>query len=280
MTMTRGNIPADELEAKIAELLNVFFTRRAEKLGELKLKNQLKAKSPYLMRAIGVADASEIVEEMLDAHISSSDETIFGNDFFEPLAKWVAEKAYKGIPGTTVQVSGAEGCDVSIEHQGHYEAFAVKSGPKVFNAQSKKKQSDEFKKLKRILAKTKKVFEPIVGYCYGNKQQRESATTEFKEIAGQRFWSHLTGDDSFYLRISELMRESPIAHRQEFQMAYTQAKNKFVKEFSEEFTTPDGLIDWDKLTKMNSGIPEPKPKNDKPKILKKTVVKDAQSSAG
>lgn len=258
MTTARTTIPPDDLEAKIAELLDLFFTKRAESLGKLQLKDKLKAKSPYLMRAIGVADASEIIEEMLDAHISSSDETIFGNDFFEPLAKWVAEKAYEGIPGTTVQVSGAEGCDVSIEHQNHYEAFAVKSGPKVFNAQSRKRQADEFRKLKRILSKTKKMFEPIVGYCYGSKQQRESADSDFKELAGQRFWAHLTGDDSFYLRISELMREKPISHRQEFHEAYSKAKNKFVKEFSEEFTEPDGSIDWAKLTERNSGIPKPK----------------------
>jgi hypothetical protein len=94
---TRTTIPPADLEAKIAELLDVFFTKRAESLGKLQLKDKLKSKSPYLMRAIGVADASEIIEEMLAAHISSSDETIFGNDFFEPLAKWVAEKAYEGL---------------------------------------------------------------------------------------------------------------------------------------------------------------------------------------
>lgn len=260
MPTTRTKISPADLEEKIAQLLDVFFAKRAESLGKLKLKDKLKSKSPYLMRAIGVADAAEIVEEMLDAHISSSDETIFGNDFFEPLAKWVAEQAYKGILGTTVQVSGAEGCDVAIEHSTHYEAFAVKSGPKVFNAQSRKKQVDEFNKLKRILAKTRKIFEPIVGYCYGSKQQRENSTVEFKELAGQRFWEHLTGDSEFYLRIIELMKEKPQIHRQAFQDAYNKAKNRFVKEFSADFTMPDGAINWTKLTQLNSSARQPTPK--------------------
>ena len=250
------------LEAKIAELLDVFFAKRTEALDKLRLQKKLKDKSPYLMRAIGVADASEIVEEILDAHISSSDETIFGNDFFEPLAKWVAEQAYAGTQTTTVQISGAEGCDISIEHAGVYEAIAVKSGPKVFNAQSKKRQVEEFQKLQSRMAKTKKFFAPLVGYCYGSKLQRENPDkpAPFAELAGQRFWHHLTGDAGFYLRIVDLMKSKPIEHRQGFMASYTMAKNKFVKEFSASYTNEDGTIDWLKLTQMNSGAAQSIPK--------------------
>lgn len=81
------------LENKIGELLDSFYSKRSVALNDLKLINTLKRKNPYLYRAAGVADASEIVEEILRAHVSSSDETLFGNEFFEPLAKWVAQQA-------------------------------------------------------------------------------------------------------------------------------------------------------------------------------------------
>ena len=86
-------IDAIILENKIAELLDVFYNKRCIALNDLKLINTLKRKNPYLYRASGVAAAADIVEEILKAHVSSSDETLFGNEFFEPLAKWVAEQA-------------------------------------------------------------------------------------------------------------------------------------------------------------------------------------------
>ncbi len=246
-------IDGNDLEAKIAQLLDIFFKKRQEGLGRLKLEKKLKDKNPYLFRAIGVADANEIITALLDAHISSSDETIFGNDFFEPLAKWVAENAYKNQPGTTVQVSGAEGCDIAISHEGTHEAIAVKSGPKIFNSQSRKKQVDEFKKIQRIIAKEKKIFIPLVAYCYGSKTQRNTGkAADFHEYAGQKFWEYLTGEPEFYLRIMYLMKSKPQEYRQEFQSEYNKAKNKFTKEFLDKFSNSDGSIDWNSLTKLNS----------------------------
>ncbi len=272
----RTRISGGALENKIGELLDVFFTKRIEALSKLKLRTKLSAKCPYLMKAIGVADAGEIVEEILDAHISSSDETIFGNDFFEPLAKWVAEQAYSTVPGTTVQVSGSPGVDISIEHPDRNEAIAVKSGTRVFNAQSRKKQAEEFQTLFRVLAKTRKAFEPLVGYCYGRKTQRKNSPSPFSEMAGQAFWSHLTGEEDFYLRIVDLMRDKPRHYRDAYQAAYNKAKNKFVKEFAEDFLSADGSIDWVRLTQFNSG--KEKPRREKRAALTEVDEKMAQDA--
>jgi hypothetical protein len=191
-------IDADLLENKISELLDVFFAKRYAALTDLKLLDPIKRKNPYLYRAIGVSDASEIVEEILRAHVSSSDETIFGNDFFEPLAKWVATEYHVTAK---VGVSDGEGVDITIEGEGFISPIAVKSGVNVFNSSSKKKQGENFATLKRRLNKLKKNFDPIVGYCYGKKQQSAKTTVNFKELAGQAFWEFLTGEEDFYLRI-------------------------------------------------------------------------------
>ena len=68
------------------------------------------------MRAIGIQKVSEIVTQILLAYMSSSDETIFGDAFFEPLVKFC---------------SG--GVDVAIETETVYKAISVKSGPNIFN---------------------------------------------------------------------------------------------------------------------------------------------------
>jgi len=252
----RAIVAPDALEQKISDLLDILFRRRIDRLQELKLGDRLRSKNPYLLRAIGVADAREIVQALLDAHISSSDETIFGNEFFEPLAKWVATKSFEGSSSTSVQVSGSKGVDIQLSGHSDNQAIAIKSGPKVFNAQSRQKQIDEFKTVERILKKDRKHFQAIVGYCYGRKKQNE--TGYFTEMAGQQLWEHLTGEHDFYLRIIRLMQSKPIQHRPQFIKAYDEAKERFVREFNEKYALSDGSIDWDKLVIEVSAIGAPK----------------------
>lgn len=237
-------IDSKALENKIAELLDNFYTRRMEKINGLKLKNTLKRKNPYLYRAIGTQKASEIVEGLLSAYMSSSDEGIFGDSFFEPLAKF----ASGGV------VSPSEGVDVAVETEKVYTAIAVKSGTNVFNAQSKRRQITEFKALENRLKKLQKQFDPLVGYCYGRKKPKKDSVKDFRELAGQAFWQEITGDEDFYLKIIRLMKSKPQEHAVEYKKAWDAAINRFTAEFIREFCFEDGNIDWEKLTEFNSSV--------------------------
>lgn len=237
-----------ELEQKISELLDDFYKRRIEKIKTLKLKHTLSRKNPYLYRAIGVQKASEIVEGLLSAYMSSSDEGIFGDAFFEPLAKF----ASGGV------ISPSEGVDVACESEAVYSAIAVKSGINVFNAQSRRRQIDDFKALENRLRKLQKHYDPIVGYCYGKKQQRKNFKAPFRELAGQVFWEMITGDPDFYLKIIRMMKEKPQEHLIEFKTAWDAAINRFTNEFFEEFCNTEGTVNWEKLLEFNSGKPETK----------------------
>lgn len=248
-------IDAALLENKIGELLDTFYSKRSVALNDLELVKTLKRKNPYLYRAVGVGDASEIVEEILRAHVSSSDETLFGNEFFEPLAKWVAQQAN---PNHTVNTSDGEGVDVTITTATSVMPIAVKSGVNVFNADSKKKQGENFSALNKRLLKLALHFDPVVGYCYGRKQQSAKSKVNFRELAGQAFWGLITKEDDFYLRIVRLMGEKPIEHRPSFQLSFDHAKNRFAKEFLLDFSDENGAINWDKLLEFNSGIEKPK----------------------
>jgi len=233
----------NDLEAKIGELLDDFYSRRIQKVKTLRLGDALKRKNPYLYRAIGVQKASEIVEGLLMAYMSSSDEGIFGDAFFEPLAKFVS--------GGTV--SPSEGVDVAIETETTYKAIAVKSGPSVFNSQSKRRQADDFKAVGNRLKKLQKMFDPIVGYGYGNKQQKKTSTAAFRELAGQAFWEEITGDPDFYLKIVRLMKNKPQEHLPTYREAWDAAVNRFTRDFTQDFCAEDGSIDWEKLVQYNSG---------------------------
>lgn len=90
-------INSNDLEIKISELLDEFYRRRMEKINGLKLKDTLKRKNPYLYRAIGTEKASEIVEGLLSAYMSSSDEGIFGDAFLNHLLSLQVKELFRQV---------------------------------------------------------------------------------------------------------------------------------------------------------------------------------------
>ena len=235
-------IDPEKLTPIVHGALDEFYSRRLNKLSGLNLKKVLKRKNPYLYRAIGYATASDIVEELLKAYITSSDESIFGGSFFEKIAL----EASGGVKSLTDSI------DVELRTDGSIKAYAVKSGPSVFNSQSKARQEQAFRECRRRLSTMQKYFEAIVGYSYGTKQSKKTKYS-FKEIAGQAFWEDITGDPEFYLKLMRLMGDKPKEHLPAFLDAYSAALNRFVKEFIDDFCFDDGRINWEKLTVFNSG---------------------------
>ncbi|MFA7543851.1 MAG: PmeII family type II restriction endonuclease, partial [Candidatus Cloacimonadaceae bacterium] len=84
-----------EIEDYIEKQLPEFYRKRLEGLERLNLKEILKRKNPYLFRVKHNNVAHDLVKGILDAHISSSDEAIFGN-WLEALAIFINSKVYGG----------------------------------------------------------------------------------------------------------------------------------------------------------------------------------------
>ncbi|MPN16061.1 hypothetical protein SDC9_163399 [bioreactor metagenome] len=188
--------------------------------------------------------AAQIVEALLAAFVSSSEETIFGNVFFEPIATAAAQG----------QKALAEGVDIMIERDDTIYAIAVKSGTSVFNADSRKKQEQNFMAAQKLAQQAKKRFVPIVGYGYGKKSTSNRGLAKFyTELAGQDFWAELTSDEEFYVKLIRFMDRLPEKYIEEFEIAFQKAANRLVKEFTNDFCLEDGSIDWEKLVIFNSG---------------------------
>lgn len=223
--------------------LAAFYKRRIEALDNLELKKVLARKNPYLFRAVGIQDVSELIRNLLLAYSSSSDETIFGNEFFEPLARDLAN-------GKTAD---GEGADVLVETPTKIAAYAVKSGTSVFNSSSKRDQEKSFLQMRNRLYKTQKQFDPVVGYSYGRKGRPSKKASRFREVAGQVFWEELTGDPDCYIKILQAMQDYPERHRIDFKNAWERAVNRFSMEFMSNFMSSDGSINWRELLEYNSG---------------------------
>jgi hypothetical protein len=102
--------------------IGTFHEKRIQSLDSLKLSQVLKRKNPYLFKAKYVLTAEEIIRGIVDAHISSSEEGIFG-DWLEGLAIYINEKVYGG------KKSGILGIDLEFDKDGVRFIVNIKSGP-------------------------------------------------------------------------------------------------------------------------------------------------------
>ena len=230
----------------IATALDNFYTNLIKKVDSLNVKTVMKRKNPYLYRAKAMQSATEIVDSVLTAFVSSSEETIFGNCFFEPIA----------IAASGGNKALAEGIDIMIQNNetNTISAIAVKSGPSVFNADSKKRQEQNFTAASKLAQQAKARYEAYIGYCYGKKKESGRGKPKmYQELAGKRFWAELTGDEDFYIKIIGYMGTMPEKYVADYKESYNRAANRLVREFSNSFCREDGSIDWEKLVEFNSG---------------------------
>jgi hypothetical protein len=79
--------------------------------------------------------AGELVKQILDAYLSSQEETVFG-DFLESLAIYVCSETYGG------RKSATEGIDLDFEREGKRYIVSIKSGPNWGNSSQIKKMLD------------------------------------------------------------------------------------------------------------------------------------------
>ncbi|MDT7834073.1 PmeII family type II restriction endonuclease [Aquabacterium sp. OR-4] len=242
------------LGAEVGRLLEVLYQKRFAALDRLTLSDLL-AKNPYLYRALGLTKPSNFIEQLLIARVSSSDETIFGNDFLEPLAVFAARHGVGHKKGVQVNVGAGAGQDIAIETPDAYLAVSVKSGKNIFNSQSDKGQSAEFKALQARLKKLNKMFRPIIGYGYGRKAVRAESAVE--KLAGQAFWRELSGEEDFYLRISRAMAPFATEHGAAYRAQFERAQCRLLKQFMLHFVGDDGEVLWDALVAFNSSVARP-----------------------
>src|SRR5699024_9640891 len=216
-------------------------------LDKLKLSKVLKRKNPYLFKAKYVLTAEQIVRGIVDAHISSNEETIFG-DWLEGLAIFINEKVYGGYK------SGIIGVDLEFDKGGIRNIITIKSSPNWGNSSQIAKMRADFKTARRTLrtSNSRLHIVAINGCCYG-KDNRPDKGDYFK-FCGQRFWEFISGNTELYTEIIEPLGHKAKEKNDDFLKSYSQMINKFTREFTNEFCKGDGEIDWEKFVQFNSSM--------------------------
>jgi hypothetical protein len=221
-----------------------FHNRRAASLQKLKLPKVLERKNPYLFKAKNITTAQDLVKQLLDAHLSSQEEAIFG-EFLEQLAVFVCGKVFNGIK------SSAEGIDLEFERDNTYYLVSIKSGPNWGNSSQIKKMKDNFKKAQIIkrTSNTKANIRAINGCCYGRDNKPDKG--DYSKLCGQEFWYFISGNDRLYIDIVEPLGHKAKERNEEFFEDYGRILNLFTNQFFLDYCI-DGKIDWEKLVKLNS----------------------------
>lgn len=238
-------LSVDELNAYVNENISSFHQRRLAKLEQISLKDILRKKNPYLFRAKNLLVASDLVESLMQAFLSSSEEPMFGY-FLEDLAIFIANRVFGGIK------SASQGVDLEFSKNNIRYLVSIKSGPNWGNSSQHKKLEQDLNNCVRRLKQSGANIniQPVLGICYG--KVRTVFTPNYLKVVGQSFWFLISDNENLYTDIIE-----PIGYKaQEKNQAYLESRsallNKLTIEFSGSFCKPNGSIDWEKLVRFNS----------------------------
>jgi|SRR3990172_9131960 len=245
----------------VEDNIGTFHRKRIASLDTLKLSRVLKRKNPYLFKAKYTLTAEQIIKGLVDAHISSNEETIFG-DWLEGLAIFINNKVYGG------RKSGVQGIDLEFDRDNIRYIVTIKSGPNWGNSSQIRKMITDFNAARKTLRTSNSRLHVIAvnGCCYGRDNHPDKNGNYFK-YCGQKFWEFISGDSNLYINIIEPLGHKAKEKNDAFMKSYSQMINKFTRQFANEFCKDDGSINWGKLVKFNSAeIEVKKDKRPSPRI--------------
>jgi hypothetical protein len=209
-----------------------------------------------LLKTKGLTTPRDVVKAVLDAFLSSQEETILGG-FLEGLAVFAAEKA-SGAKGK----SSTTGLDIELDKSGVRYFVAVKSGPSWGNSSQIAKMRTDFKTAARVYRQNADALpvQCINGCCYGKQTQKSEDKGDYLKLCGQRFWEFISGDLEFYIKIVEPIGYKAKERNVEFLAEYELVVDAFTELFRQHFCNARNLVLWDVLIKHSSQMPVLKPK--------------------
>jgi len=237
-----------------------FYDKRLAELKKMSLGGVLKSKNPYMLKAKGLATPHDLVRAVVDAFLSSQEETMFGN-LLENFAVYVSSRLDGGF-----KPQGRPSIDLEFERAGRYHIVSIKSGTNWGNSDQINGMKNNFKAAKAALRESgvAKEIVAVNGCIYGREPRPlkdkkrvrvagklvvldEEADKVYYKYAGQAFWHFISGDDSLYQEIIRPIDKEARLRNETFTKTYTGKINEMALEFGQHFLDAEGQIDWIKL---------------------------------
>ncbi len=222
-----------------------FYKKRIDKLEKLTLDYVLSRKNPYLYRAKNITTAGEYSKAILDAFLSSQEETIFGN-LLEELAIAINNHIYGGLKAEQKKFGSV---DLIFEKEGAKYIVGIKSGPHWGNSDQLNRMRDNFKKAHKIIRDEgwKGKIININGCMYGKesvslKTNADSEKSYYK-YCGQEFWQFISNDPELYQRVILTLEKEAKTRDDNFKRILAKTENRLTKGMLDNFCEDD-LLNW------------------------------------
>ncbi|MEI6529797.1 MAG: PmeII family type II restriction endonuclease, partial [Candidatus Falkowbacteria bacterium] len=239
-----------DISLYIEETIGSLFQKKIAVLDAFCLSEMLEQQNPYLFSLTHVQTIGDIVRGLVDAHISSNEETVFG-DWLEGLAVFINGKVYGGWK------SGIPGVDLEFDNDGKRYIVTIKSGPNWGNSSQIAKMKSDFKTAAKTLRTSNSGLQVVAvnGCCYGKSKTFDQG--DYFKYCGQTFWEFISGISNLYTELVEPLGYRAREKSEEFQTSYARLLNKFTLEFGQDYCDSDGAINWKRLVEFNSSAGQP-----------------------
>ncbi len=228
--------------------IKAFHEARISKIRDLSLDEILKRKNPYLFKAKNTQTADDLIGSVLNAFLSSGEETMFGN-FLEELAIFINRRVYHG------RKAGIPGIDLDFERGKTRYLVSIKSGPAWGNSQAISRMVQTFNSAKKTLRTSggyKGALEFVNGCCYGVDDKPEKLQG-YRKLCGQKFWEFISGSDTLYVDLIVPLGHTAKEWNERIYSAYNETRARLVEELRNAgLILPEGQVNWRELVKYTS----------------------------
>jgi len=240
----------EKLNAFIAsDIIQPFYKIRIDRLTKAKLNNVIKRKNPYLFKAKNIETAGDLAKNILDAFLSSQEETIFG-DLMENLAVHICQQVFDG---KKAEEGKYRSVDLIFERDKKIYIVGIKSGPNWGNSDQVNTMRKNLKKAKQILRSElgKREIIAINGCMYGRDNQphkvnKRDPELSYYKLCGQPFWELISSDSELYRKIIQPLDKEAKKRDESFKDLYVKKINEMTKNIVGLFCTKNNL-DWNKI---------------------------------
>lgn len=239
----------EKLNSFIAsDVIKPFYEIRLARLKYAKLSDISKRKNPYLFKAKNIDTAGDLAKSILDAFLSSQEETIFG-DLMENLAIHVCHQVFNG---KKAEEGKFRSIDLIFDRDKKTYIVGIKSGPNWGNSDQvniMKRNLKTAKKFLRVELKKNNIVS-VNGCTYGRDNHphkvNKNPDLSYYKICGQPFWELISGDNQLYKKIIQPLDKEAKKRDDVFKVLYIKKINEMTRDVVDFFYTKDNL-DWDKI---------------------------------
>ncbi len=231
------------------DIVKPFYDKRIEKLTKSRIKNIVNRKNPYLFKAKNIQTAGDFAKDILDAFLSSQEETIFG-DLLENLAIYINKDIFGGYKAEEGKFRSV---DLIFRQEKKLYIVGIKSGPNWGNSDQVNVMRKNFREAKRILKKEgeKSRIIAVNGCMYGRdnvsfKKHKKDNGLNYYKLCGQKFWKLISGDNQLYKELIKPLDKEVKKRDDAFKELYAKKVNEMTKDIIELFHTKN-MLDWNKI---------------------------------